>query len=434
MLFVVWTIWISLNMSHAGSSGFFRVENTGPRQFRLVDPQGRPFYSLGVNHITSYGDESRTQRGQYPYRQKILAKHLTEQTWAEKTRHVLKNSGVNTLGLWSETQHFPGIPYTLSMECSKDYKGGQFRQQDFWDPGFENFARIKAQQVTTGRVGDPFLVGYFLDNENPWGRDHREIRSHLQVMMELPAHAAGKLRLAQFLQERYANDIGALNRRWKSRFKDFDSILYQKGLPHATRLLGAALEDEEAFLYLTARRYFDVCSKALRSYDANHLLLGPRFLALWTYQAVVRASAETQDVVSVNLYTYLPGLSRYLPRWVPGRLISIENGLDEYFALTGKPILISEFGIRAVTPQTESTWPPFYPTYHNQKERAAALSRFLQRHARQPYVVGAHIFQYMDQPQEGRVDGENNNWGLVSLDDEPYSEVIRVLSDFSKLF
>lgn len=39
-----------------------------------------------------------------------------------------------------------------------------------------------------------------------------------------------------------------------------------------------------------------------------------------------------------------------------------------------------------------------------------------------PYIVGAWMFQYMDQPAGGRGDGENSNYGIVNGTDDGTKE------------
>lgn len=41
-----------------------------------------------------------------------------------------------------------------------------------------------------------------------------------------------------------------------------------------------------------------------------------------------------------------------------------------------------------------------------------------------PYIVGAHWFQYVDEPTLGRFDGENYNAGFLDVCDNPYPEMI----------
>jgi hypothetical protein len=96
------------------------------------------------------------------------------------------------------------------------------------------------------------------------------------------------------------------------------------------------------------------------------------------------------------------------------------DDVDTLYALTGKPILISEFGYRSAESELPNTFPPFYPTLATQAERADSFGRYLRRAVQRPFVVGTHWFKHADQPIDGRNDGEDNNWGIVDLHDDPY--------------
>ena len=41
------------------------------------------------------------------------------------------------------------------------------------------------------------------------------------------------------------------------------------------------------------------------------------------------------------------------------------------------------------------------------------------------YIIGYHIFKWMDQPKNGRnmADGENNNCGIVTIYDDVYKNL-----------
>ena len=43
------------------------------------------------------------------------------------------------------------------------------------------------------------------------------------------------------------------------------------------------------------------------------------------------------------------------------------------------------------------------------------------------------MFQYFDQPKEGRFDGEDNNFGLVNTKDEVYEMVTQSISEANSL-
>jgi hypothetical protein len=71
-----------------------------------------------------------------------------------------------------------------------------------------------------------------------------------------------------------------------------------------------------------------------------------------------------------------------------------------------------------------------FPVVQTQKERAAAVKKYLAELSSRPFVIGAHWFQYYDEPTFGRKDGENYNMGLVDIYGKPYDELIDVFRSF----
>ncbi|GIX08058.1 MAG: hypothetical protein KatS3mg115_2461 [Candidatus Poribacteria bacterium] len=109
------------------------------------------------------------------------------------------------------------------------------------------------------------------------------------------------------------------------------------------------------------------------------------------------------DVVSYNNYDFQPPVER----------------LREVYRLTGRPILLTEFSFKAKDsglPNTKGAGTPV----ETQKDRADHFERYVTTLMELPFVIGYHWFQYSDQPPEGRFDGENSNFGLVTLQDEPW--------------
>jgi len=41
-----------------------------------------------------------------------------------------------------------------------------------------------------------------------------------------------------------------------------------------------------------------------------------------------------------------------------------------------------------------------------------------------PAMIGAHWFQWLDEPVTGRMDGENYNIGFIDVTDQPYRELV----------
>ena len=60
-----------------------------------------------------------------------------------------------------------------------------------------------------------------------------------------------------------------------------------------------------------------------------------------------------------------------------------------------------------------------------ESERGPAYARYLRAVADNPDFVGAHWFQYLDEPLTGRtLDGENAHIGFVTVADVPYEGLV----------
>jgi hypothetical protein len=106
--------------------------------------------------------------------------------------------------------------------------------------------------------------------------------------------------------------------------------------------------------------------------------------------------------------------------------------LDTLHALTGKPILISEFYLAATDNRSgNKNSQGAYPVVATQRQRAEAARSTLLALTRLPYVLGADWFQFTDEPIHGRDDGENFNFGLVDIHDRPYEELTAMFSSLA---
>jgi hypothetical protein len=167
------------------------------------------------------------------------------------------------------------------------------------------------------------------------------------------------------------------------------------------------------FLGLMAERYYALVHEIVRNYDSRGLILGDRYQSFY-YPEVPQASAASVDVVSMNLNA----------AWNDGTFPRFY--LDTLHALTGKPIIVSEFYMAAEQNRSgDKNDSSSFPVVTTQKERAAGFRSTLEALARLPFVVGADWFQYYDEPTHGRPDGENYNFGLVDIHDRPYEPLTR---------
>jgi hypothetical protein len=124
---------------------------------------------------------------------------------------------------------------------------------------------------------------------------------------------------------------------------------------------------------------------------------------------VIAAAARHVDVISFNCYELDP------------------RAAIAAYAAGGKPCLIGEFSFRA----EDSGLPNRVgagPKVADQPERAACFRRYVSTALRKPTIIGYHWFEHADQPVEGRFDGEDSNFGTVTVEDRVYEALTQAMT------
>ena len=115
---------------------------------------------------------------------------------------------------------------------------------------------------------------------------HMDLRYWLNPAL-FPAGRPGRTAAVEFVHQKYAGDIGAVNRAYDcnvSSFADLSNCLNPVGQSWQCQREGAAgrqlstqgVADSDAFILIFAKRYFTVVTSAIRKFDTNHLLFGMR--------------------------------------------------------------------------------------------------------------------------------------------------------------
>ena len=438
------------------ASGFFRVQKQGNRWW-LVTPEGHAFFSLGVNAVnhtdgrtyvqgrefmftappaagapfTGTGD-SRSDNGSqrdnglnhglwWDVYANNIARTLGndfETGWRKRTLDRLKAWRFNTLGNWSDPA-FAGdkrMAYTVpilikgdfnTVSTGYDYWG---RMPDPFDPRFEQAAQQAVANATKDKANDPWLLGYFADNELAWAGQGPQGRWALATgsLAQGPQSPAKQAFLA-YLKKTHG-DAAAFAKAWGVSVTTWDQVAAQNfKAPDPNESHPAIAVDYIAFLKLYAGQYFKTVAQTLKKADPHHLFLGGR-LAVRTPE-VEEMSAQYTDVTSINTYTDLP-----------------EHGFDvAEFKTWDKPVLLTEFHFGS------SDRGPFgngVAAVASEDERGKAYAKFVDAAAASGIVVGTHWFQYVDQPVTGRIlDGENAHIGLVGITDIPFEGFTRTVTD-----
>ncbi len=342
-------------------TGFFHTQKIEGRWW-LVTPEGNAFFSKGVDNV-GYRPEAASS-----------PKAPTDpQAWAASAAQQLRRWNFNTVGAWSTRELYskgivyaPVIDMAASVQRDLWLKGGVV---DYFSPQFRDAVDQVATRICEPLAKDPWLLGYFTDNELRWGKDWRSKESLLQSYRNMPPASPGAAAAAAFV----------------------------KALGHEP-----TEPDEMKFAGLIASEYARVTSAAIRRHDPNHMVLGCRF-AGYPGDAVILAAGEFFDVISYHSYDPKPPLDR----------------LRQLTRLTTKPAMITEFSFKAMDsglPNTKGAG----KAVATQADRATAFSAYVEGLAALPEVVGYHWFEYRDEPKEGRFDGENSNYGVVKSDFTPW--------------
>jgi hypothetical protein len=352
-------------------TGFFRTARK-VRRWWLVTPDGQPFYANGIDHVSATPDVD-VQTGRCPYCDAIAARYPDLDAWASATVDRLRAWGFNALGAWSDKDLLKPMPYTVLLDMASG--------DDWFAPEFAAHAAAVATSAVVARRDDPDLVGWYLDSELRWGPDWRKQTPLLADYLALPPGAPGR-RVA----ERYA------------------------GKP-------------KRFLQVLATHYFRVTTAAIRAEDPHHLILGSKMITQLTPRAVLRAARRFVDVLTLDDYTLLPGLDEAIQStWGP--FVPRTPDLGEFYRVTRRPIMVAEYSFRAADAGVPNSWPPIFPIYGTQQDRADAYAAYVERLHQAPWVVGDFWFEYTDEPAGGRFDHEDSNFGVVSTADDPWQTLV----------
>lgn len=372
----------------------------------LETPDGNPFFSLGVCCVLR-GDTPKSFNPKNPG-YAAYQEYSSPKAWANATLARLKSWNYTTIGGWSDldilrkSKQFD-MPFEVMIPIGM---GAGAPWLDMWDPKvIANMDKIARDAILPVR-SDPHLVGYFTDNELGWWNGalfEYTLAKHKPTSIQ-------RQKLIALLRSTYRD-------RWDLLTEDFepsgaDSFAkLERGGTLYLRPGGNGIRVVHEFAGMMAHRYYQLVHDIVRKYDKRGLILGDRYQSFY-YPEVAAAAAPYIDILSSNLNANWRdgGVARYY--------------FDTLHALTGKPIIASEFYVASAENrsgnQNNSSGFLVVPT---QAQRAVVFRNELTHFLSRPYIVGADWFQYFDEPANGRGDGENYDMGLVDIHDRPYRDI-----------
>ncbi len=414
----------------------FRVKKVDNKWW-FIDPEGYLFWSHGVDvvrntqltivtdreeYFSNLADNTlyfenlfanlkrhQVKKGYYKARDKLKAYDFFQSNlmikygldWKQTVNRLihkrLASWGLNTIGLWSanEITSMGKTPYVewLYYRAPKIVGKGKYKTNmvDMWDSGF-----IVQLEKTKGKLNrlkeDAWCIGVFVDNELPWG----DAKSFVAMILSAPAKQPAKVKFIEFLVQKY-KAIDEFNQHWNTNFGTWAAL----DVPVILNDVDIPWDIASEFYRMSAEQYYKSIRKFIKQHAPDILYLGSRLNGEFPIPAT--AAAKYADVVSYNLYR--TDVGDFAP----------PDSID-------KPILIGEWHFGS---NDRGVFGSGLVHADNQQDRAKKYKHYLKSALVNPYIIGAHWFQYIDQPLTGRtLDEENYQIGFISITDTPYYETI----------
>ena len=339
--------------------------------------------------------------------------------WQEVTMQRMHDWGFTSFGNWVDPAFYAAdkVPYFANGWIIGDYQtlSGETNHwglmPDPFDPVFAQRAKSTIDAIAKDVKASPWCVGIFIDNEKSWGEREGSVNARYGVILDALAKnsqtSPAKAAFSAYLKQKYST-IEQLNSAWNSDLKDWQAL--DNGVV-MTDYSAQHVQDLSTMLAMLGEQYFQVVHGTLAEVLPKHLYMGARMANWGMPDEIITASLKYSDVLSFNIY---------------------EEGMQEHFwkflEKADLPVVIGEFHIGTAT--DSGMFNPGIVHAANQSDRAKMYKDYMQSVLTKPYMVGAHWFQYIDEPISGRAfDGENANIGFVTAADIPYPELIQAVKE-----
>jgi hypothetical protein len=281
-----------MKTTQVDASGFFTLDKRKGRWW-FITPQGKPFFSVGLNHIDwsplCYAENGNLWRQKYA--------NNIERWLVERVRPDLVEWGFNSVGWVQEVvtrgatnhRHTRGfdyeeyrcldLPYCHLLPFADFHQWeAEKRLPNLASREFEDWCDYVARSECARLAEDPNLIGYFYLDCPTWV--HTRIENHWRGPMFDP----GRLASVRGRQE----------------------------------------------LYAMARQYYRLMHDSVRRYDPHHLILGDRY--------------EANASIPLEVVTATRGLVDVLCFQDFGSPVAVRDHLAGWSAQMQMPILVADYG------------------------------------------------------------------------------------------
>ncbi len=408
----LWLAWATATFAcedfDKAPSSRWRVTRVDGRAW-LLTPCGERFFSLGVNVMHPGAIDPSLARA--PDSDDPV--DARTQHWIEEATGRVRQWGFNSAGAWSLTPDLLKMPEVVNLELGRN---SRFHWLDPFHPNMGWFMAKKARQLVAPYRESPYRIGYFSDNEvGWWGGALFNYYAREPALNYTKQHWVAMLRTYYSGNwQRFISDFvpPANVRSWRDLLRARDITQLRVG--------GNGIGAVRRWTYETAELYYRMVRDSLRAADPEALFLGDR-LPIYYDPVAVKAEARYVDAISTNYNADSP------EGWIAPYYFA---GLDRLSR--GTPVLVSEWFYAARENRTGNRNNGHLMTVATQDERAAGAAAATLNYARLKDLLGLHWFQHYDDPNGGRADGEDYDFGLVDVHDQPYQRLTAALAEANR--
>jgi hypothetical protein len=434
--------------------GYFYIHNDGKRWW-LVDPEGYAFFSNGVcygsrmgdhgfvdgmenmfqwlpskedeaykiawttaDKIAEYVKRNGIEEGRGKYLFNFARANMIRafgdgwwNAWNKINVARLKKWGFNTISVCvnnymdenvMEYLEKAQIPFTWTLKEFPKTDKMIFRDfPDVYDPEYKKRSEIFAEQLKPF-VGNPYLIGYFINNEPEWLVQHDV--NPAERLLANKNKLYSKIEFINFIRNKYKEDILAFNKSWNLNLSSFEDLYTP--MEAADKLSQAAEKDLLEYRDILIKKYVDVPNQALKNVDPVHMSLGMRYASITEEDF---SGANLYDLFSFNCYRQSPS-----------------EKFDIALKHIEKPIIVGEWHIGG---SDKGLYANGLVSASTQTERGKCCAYYMQTAMSYSNCIGIHYFEFNDQPLLGRFDGENMQHGLIDVCNKPYYDCVEKIQE-----
>lgn len=413
----------------AVSTGFFHTQKIGEKWW-IVDPSGHSFFMIGADWINFdvWWSESM---GTAPYHNNVAAQFGTEETWASDCTQKMGDWGFNSVGLGhSSSMRYQSMSWVLNLTMGQKFaafssisdKNGWSGFPNVFHPRWHDHCRKVARDICEYYKDDPWLLGYYIDNELEWyGKEWEAPDWGLvnEILQKEHDHTA-KQALFAWLVDKYPT-ITELNTAWGISVQSYNDLLMSTTPVLHTTEQGKI--DKLEFVHFIAEKYFTETSQAIREYDPNHMILGCRFAGI-VPEGVASIAGLNCDIFSINSYPHIDIETDSAADYI--------DYIGNIYKQSNCPIVVSEWSF----PSLDAGLPCQHGAgmcVDTQEQRSDCFKIFQRSLMESSFVVGSSFFMWTDEPDTGvsSVFPEDCNYGLLNVNHVPYTQLVSVASELN---